>query len=177
MAAKTITINRAPVLTLWATVVAERLGYDPEEALSLAKALAGLNAQSKGKRLGIYKPAEKKPATTRKKERDDGFFVELCGRTIPAVTTDEGVRATRSGKPIDPAGVASYLERSFGEHLPAAMAAMTKLAKSYKPAELSAAAIGLYEQFRPAIPSGVRGWGAKGALDLAKLAELSKGKD
>jgi hypothetical protein len=37
----TIEINRAPVLTLWASVVAERLGYDREEALSLGKCLAG----------------------------------------------------------------------------------------------------------------------------------------
>jgi hypothetical protein len=33
--ATTITINRAPVLTLWATVVAERLGFDRDEALTL----------------------------------------------------------------------------------------------------------------------------------------------
>lgn len=42
-----ITINRAPVLTLWAAVVAERAGYDPEAALTLGKCVAGLNAQSK----------------------------------------------------------------------------------------------------------------------------------
>ena len=29
-----VTINRAPVLTLWAAVVAERLGLDRDEALS-----------------------------------------------------------------------------------------------------------------------------------------------
>jgi hypothetical protein len=29
-----IRINRAPVLTLWAAVVAERLGFDRDEALS-----------------------------------------------------------------------------------------------------------------------------------------------
>jgi hypothetical protein len=34
----------APVLTLWATTVAERLGFEPDEALSLGKAVAGLNA-------------------------------------------------------------------------------------------------------------------------------------
>jgi hypothetical protein len=51
-----ILINRAPVLTLWASVVAERLGFKHDEALSLGKALAGLNAQSKGQRLGIFKP-------------------------------------------------------------------------------------------------------------------------
>jgi hypothetical protein len=30
MAKDTIEINRAPVLTLWAAVVAERLGFDPK---------------------------------------------------------------------------------------------------------------------------------------------------
>jgi len=39
-----IEINRAPVLTLWATVVAEQLGFDHDEALTLGRAVAGLNA-------------------------------------------------------------------------------------------------------------------------------------
>src|SRR5262245_24241278 len=50
--------NRAPVLMLWAAVVAQRLGFDEDEALTLGKALAGLNAQAKGRRLGIFKPHE-----------------------------------------------------------------------------------------------------------------------
>ncbi len=54
MAIKKIKINRAPVLTLWAAIVAERLGYDRKELLTFGKAVAGLNAQSKGRRLGIY---------------------------------------------------------------------------------------------------------------------------
>lgn len=49
----TLKINRAPVLTLWAAVVAQRLGFDHDEALTLGRAVAGLNVQSKGKRLGI----------------------------------------------------------------------------------------------------------------------------
>jgi hypothetical protein len=77
---------------------------------------------------------------------------------VPAVNTDEGIRATRSGKPIEPAGVAAYLERAFGEQLPAVRAAMTKLAKAFKSAELAGTAFALYEQFRPAIPAGVKGW-------------------
>ena len=36
-----ITINRAPVLTLWAAVVAERLGFDRAFALTLGQAVAG----------------------------------------------------------------------------------------------------------------------------------------
>ena len=66
MANKKIKINRAPVLTLWATIVAERLGYKKDESLTFGKAVAGLNAQSKGKRLGIYE--EKKDKEEGEKE-------------------------------------------------------------------------------------------------------------
>ena len=53
---KLISINRAPVLTLWAAIVAQRLGFNKNEALTLGRAVAGLNAQTKGRRLGIFKP-------------------------------------------------------------------------------------------------------------------------
>ena len=46
-------VNRAPVLTLWAAVVAERLGHPPDTALSLAGAVAGTAARAKARRLGI----------------------------------------------------------------------------------------------------------------------------
>ncbi len=45
---RTIRINRAPVLTLWAAVVAERLGFGHHTARTLGRAVAGLNAYSKG---------------------------------------------------------------------------------------------------------------------------------
>jgi hypothetical protein len=32
----------------------------------------------------------------------------------------------------------------------------------------------LYEKFRPSIPPGVRGWGAKGELDLDLLRSLTR---
>jgi hypothetical protein len=75
MPARTLTINRAPVLTLWAAVVAERLGYDADEAATFGK-------------------------------------------------TEE--------------------------------------------------AFALYEVFRPEIPRGTRGWGAKGVLDLEKITAMAK---
>ena len=43
-----IKINRAPVLTLWAAVVAERLGFDRPTALTLGQAVAGSSAYAKG---------------------------------------------------------------------------------------------------------------------------------
>jgi hypothetical protein len=42
-----VMINRAPVLTLWATVVGEILGFDYDEALMLGRVVVGLNACSK----------------------------------------------------------------------------------------------------------------------------------
>ncbi len=72
---KKIKINRAPVLTLWATVVAERLGYDTETALTLGKAVAGLNSQSKGRRLGIY---EEKSVEKKKSQKKDRWNSSSC---------------------------------------------------------------------------------------------------
>jgi hypothetical protein len=48
-----VIVNRAPVLTLWAVVVAEVLGFDHDEALTLGRAVAGLNAYSKGVSPGL----------------------------------------------------------------------------------------------------------------------------
>ncbi|MGA8224234.1 MAG: hypothetical protein WB780_21485, partial [Candidatus Acidiferrales bacterium] len=85
-----ILINRAPVLTLWAATVAERLGFDHDEALSLGKAVAGLNAQSKGRRLGIYKPVPQELKKARAQKRGEEFAIEICGRAVPAINTPEG---------------------------------------------------------------------------------------
>ena len=34
-------------------------------------------------------------------------------------------------------------------------------------------AFSLYEEFRPAIPEGVKGWGAKGNLDIDGIRSLA----
>ena len=167
-----IQINRAPVLTLWAVVVAERLGFNQDEALSLGKAVAGLTAQSKGRRLGIFKPTPKDLKKAREQGRGEEFWVELLGRSLPAVNTDEGVRAVVQTKPIEPRSVERYLESKFGEALPEVRKAMTELAGAFEPGELGERGFGLYEEFRPKIPEGVTGWGAKGELDLNRIKKL-----
>ena len=175
MATKKIKINRAPVMTLWAAVVAERLGYDHETALTLGKGVAGLNAQSKGRSLGIFEEPkerkEKKPSKVG--EVEDIFTLNVMGRPVPAMDTEQGMRATIKGKPIDPESVTSYLENKFGDDLAEAQAAMETLAKAYKPKQLAVEAYDLYEQFRPEIPEGKKGWGAKGDLDLDQLRALA----
>src|ERR1017187_9276011 len=160
-----ILINRAPVLTLWASVVAERFGFKPDEALSLGKALAGLNAQSKGRRLGIFKPTPKELKKVREDQRGEEFWVDLLGRALSAVNTENGARAVIKSKPIEPAGVQRYLESKFGDALPDVRKAMKQLAGAFEPGDLALLGFSYYEQFRPAIPEGVRGWDAKGELD------------
>ncbi len=176
MPADSIMINRAPVLTLWAAVVAERLGFDPDAALSLGRGIAGLNAQSKGRMIGIFQPAKGPEGGPPKKVAlGEEFWVELCGRGVPAKNTDDGVRAVVKDAPIKPDTVQKYLEQKFGEDLEAVRRALRDLAESYDSEALAAKAYALYEKFRPKIPSGRAGWGAKGKLDLDLIRSLAAG--
>lgn len=175
MASKKIKINRAPVLTLWATIVAERMGYKKDEALTFGKAVAGLNAQSKGRRLGIYEEKTEEEKEKEKKEKPAKVeFIEILGRGVPAIKTPKGLRAAIKGEEIDADSVQKYLRQKFGDDLDETRAAMEKLAKAYTPKQLGKEAYGLYEKFRPKIPEGTKGWGAKGELDLDYIQSLAK---
>ena len=176
MANKKIKINRAPVMTLWATIVAERMGYGKETALTLGKAVAGLNAQSKGRKLGIYeeKSEEEKEKEKKKEKPAKVEFVEILGRGVPAVKTPTGLRAAIQGEAIHAGSVETYLKQKFKDDLDEARAAMEKLAKAYTPKQLESKAYSLYEKFRPKIPEGTKGWGAKGELDLDYIRSLAK---
>ena len=167
----TLRVNRAPVLTLWAAVVAQRLGHPHDTALTLGKAVAGLNAQSKGRRLGIFeapKGDEKKA-----KPAPAANTIVLLGRAVRVKRTPDGVRAVVKGKPESAAAVKRYLEEKLGEHLGEVARAMKALARSMPPRRLEREAFALYEEFRPEIPEGVKGWGAKGVLDLGRIRRLA----
>lgn len=176
MAENAIRINRAPVLTLWGVVVAHRMGFAHDEALTLGKAMAGLNAQSKGRSLGIFGPPKALEAGAPKRRGlGEEFWVELCGRAVPAKNTADGVRAVVKDQPINPAAVQRYLGSKFGEDFEAVRSAMEELAAAFEPEKLALAAYGLYEKFRPRIAAGVRGWGQAGELDLDLLRSLAGG--
>jgi len=49
-----VVVNRVPMLTVWDAVVAEVLGFEHDEALTLGRAEAGLKAYSKGGSLGLF---------------------------------------------------------------------------------------------------------------------------
>ncbi len=171
----TVRINRAPVLTLWAAVVAERLGFDWEEALTLGRAVAGLNAHSKGVKLGLYEPTPEAERERRQKAKEgQTLHVDLLHRAVPVVQTPEGLRALSKDRPISPESVDRYLRSKFCEQLDSVRKAMETLAHSAPVAEIAKYGYALYERFRPEIPTGVRGWGAAGDLDLDKIVSLGR---
>ena len=170
-----ITVNRAPVLTLWASVVAQRLGFKWDEALTLGRAVAGLNAYSKGVSIGMFKPSPKDVREQRRKLRPKQTIkVDVLHRAVPAIHTKDGLRALSKGQPIEPATVERYLQSKFGDALKDVKEAMVQLAKSVPPSELDRDAYRLYERFRPTIPPGKKGWGAAGTLSLDTIRLLSR---
>lgn len=173
MPVDSIEVNRAPVLTLWAAVVAERLGYDRDEALSLGKAVSGLTAQAKGRNLGIFQ--ERTTDSGRPAPRavlGEEFFIRMLGRNIPVKKTETGIRSMNKDKPVDAASVQRYLEKAFGDALADVTVAMRSLAGAREAARLNEEAFGLYEKFRPSVPQGQAGWGKKGTLSLGSIRDL-----
>jgi hypothetical protein len=130
--AGTIQINRPPVLTLWAAAVAERRGFERDEALTLGCTLAGLTPNAKGVRLGIFEPASVEEVRERRGQLAEGdqLEVQLTGRTIPVLRTPEGLRAVDKGKAGTPQSVERYLRGKFGDALEEVRGAMKALAAS-----------------------------------------------
>src|SRR4051795_2631 len=131
-----IRINRAPVLTLWAAVVAERLGFDRATALTLGQAVAGLSAHAKGVSLGIIEP---RPELVREQSdrlgEGEQLRVDLLGRAVPVVRTPDGLRAVNKDKPGNPVQIEKYLAGKFGERLEDARHAMAELTAACEPAD------------------------------------------
>jgi hypothetical protein len=167
-----IQVNRAPVLALWATVVAEALGYSPETALTLGRYVTSSSARLKAKSIGMLDEAMEAveriaQAEALKPHRDT---VRLLGRDIPLLRAAYGTpRANEKGKPMSASAARSYIARAFGEHLAEVRAAMVALADSMPPEELNRAGFRLYERFRPDVPRGAEGWGAKGQLQIDRI--------
>ncbi|MBI0536973.1 hypothetical protein D9599_15490 [Roseomonas sp. KE2513] len=171
---KAIKVNRAPVLTLWAAVVAERLGHDRETAITLGRAVAGSSARVKAKAIGIAEDAHEggdlRDEVRKQGEREQRpKAVHLLGRDVPVVEEKGALRALDHDKAASPKAAAGYVERALKEDLAAVRQAMEDLAGSMEPEELNRIGFRLYEHFRPEVPAGAKGWGAKGVLNLGKI--------
>jgi len=166
-----IRVNRAPVLTLWAAIVAERLGHDADAAITLGRAVAGSSARVKARAIGLEekrKDGDLRDATKALRSVPQPT-VHLLGRDLPVVEQKGSQYALDHDKPASPRPAYAYVEKAFGGHLPAVRRAMEALADSLPPEELNRIGFRLYEHFRPEVPAGAAGWGKKGILDLKQI--------
>ncbi|KAM6495818.1 hypothetical protein JOM56_008524 [Amanita muscaria] len=165
---KSVIINRAPVMMAWATVVAERLGFKPEEALSIAGVYTEMNAISKGVSLGIYEQGKEKGLDAEK----DGSqpFVDLMGRSPLFKTQASQWRAMANGVPAPPSQAYSYITRSFRQTTSHIMGSLKMLSVSFSADELNKKAWNLYVQFRPQ----AEGWGKRAEMKCSTILDLRK---
>ena len=94
----------------------------------------------------------------------------LLGKTIRLLPNADGeLRAADGEQPANPVAIQRYLANAFGDHLAGVRTAMEELADRYEPVELNRIGFRLYERFRPEIPPGNDGWGARSALQVEKI--------
>uniref|UniRef100_A0A061SF64 Uncharacterized protein n=1 Tax=Tetraselmis sp. GSL018 TaxID=582737 RepID=A0A061SF64_9CHLO len=176
---RTLKINRSPVMKIWAATLAERTSFSWAEGLSLGGTVAGLNAQTKGRSIGIYKQREDKSEEKeeKRKSRAETETVQLLGRRIPVVRTNDGrvLGKAPKGGPLPPESVHRSLVKAFSEAgYGDVFAAMRDLAATVEPGS-ARGPLGyqLYERFRPSVPPGRAGWGRAGALDLGLIRRMA----
>jgi len=181
-------INRAPVLTLWAAVLAH---VGPAQlpwlsALTVGKAVAGMLAQSRGRATGILEPSSSDHSRKRQKTPDEqehtAADVQVLGIKVHMAHIDNHTYATISNKPINASQCDRYVHQHFGANRARVIAVMRYVTHCIlaRGADGEADVTGrysftLYEQFRPITASGqAPAWGQNGELDLSKMVEMGK---
>jgi hypothetical protein len=137
----------------------------------LASTVAGTAARAKARRLGL---AEDRAPEDLRNVVAERRKVRLLGKDIPVAEENGAVLAVSDGKPSPAEPVRTYLARAFGPRLAEARQAMEYLAATLPPEELNRVGFRLYDRFRPEVPEGVKGWGAKGELHLDRLRLASQ---
>lgn len=163
--ASQIYVNRSPVMILWGAVCGSySQGLEWEEALSVASAAASVIAGQKAALLelgGWVHPT-------------GDLSVGLLGVRVSVTRTEAGLRGLdKDGKSVEPRMVRALLETKFESQLNPLMGEMERVARSYAPECLfeddGRLVYQLYVRFRPNVPPGRAGWGAKGNFNTARL--------
>ncbi|KZP32973.1 hypothetical protein FIBSPDRAFT_722131 [Athelia psychrophila] len=169
LSTKFCVVNRAPVMTAWSFIVAERLGFSREEALSIASVYTEMNAVSKGVSLAIFEPSRNNGMEAKKGGSQP--YVELMGRNALYQAQSGSWRALANNTPAQPSAAFSYISRAFRQNTGFMIGALRALASTYSPQELNdQKGFGLYAQFRP----DVEGWGGRGEVRCDKILALRK---
>ena len=169
-----ILINRSPILTLWAAVVAKKIFcISLEEALTFGSAYAAECAKAKGTSLGIFsdKPAVAEASSGKDSEQNETQSFPLMHQTVQANQTPNGLRAIGNGKEQDPNSVWKSLTKKLGVDLPFVFRQMEEAAENAGD-DLDATAYNYYMHIRPDIPHGTKGWGAHGYMETSKLSNF-----
>ncbi|GAC71804.1 hypothetical protein PANT_5c00082 [Moesziomyces antarcticus T-34] len=173
-------VNRAPVMTAWAVVLLERLGFSRPEALSLAHCYVNYTSTMRGISLGIIPAAEKERAAHTVGPNQPHF--ELMGVKIPVMHMQDGTyRGISAGEVVGPEKAFGYMRKAMAQTLASVVGALTLLADSFMEEQaggeyggeyLNKRGYDLYAEFRP---STAGEWGKKGRLWYDKILALRRG--
>lgn len=170
-----ILINRAPVLELWAASVASflysRISW--ETCLSAGSAISTLCAISKGRSIGTIEKPDPAAAEGKKKKRqhaDSDSLEELEVMGFQLKLKDG--QALVSDKPKK-ANEALLLKKFGDEAYEKVRSTFQDVLQAWKGQEdeLDSRAFHCYEDFRPSVPKGQKGWGRKGVLSLQAVKD------
>ncbi|KAF2094349.1 hypothetical protein NA57DRAFT_80162 [Rhizodiscina lignyota] len=172
-----ILINRAPVLHLWAACVAHfvhpKLSWST--CLSAGSAISTITAIAKGRSIGTIEESKDTEAKRKKKEQrpTDIDIMEVMQFKLRIKDGVALVGSEQKGKP----GNDGALKSKFGED------AYERVKKTFEESletwkgdeeELNKQAFGFYEDFRPSVSAGQKGWGRKGQLNLDTIQSAVK---
>lgn len=165
----TVIINRAPVLHLWGACVTQFLypKLDWSTCLSAGSAISTICAVAKGRSIGTIDEPEDTEGRRKKKEeqREEAAEPDVLEVMQFKLNQKDG-KIMFSGKPQS--NNDDGLRKKFGEEYKHVKETFDESLAQWQGSEeeLSKAAFGMYEDFRPNVTKGQKGWGRKGALDL-----------
>ena len=165
-----IIINRAPVLQLWSACVTHFIYAELawSTCLSAGSAISTICAVAKGRSIGTVAEKDESERQRRdaKKEQKDPDTLEVMHFKL---RIKDGLALVGSSDAKGKPGTEEPLKKKFGEEqYGQARELFDEVLRSWEgdEDELSKRAFGFYEQFRPDVRSGQKGWGRKGELSL-----------
>ncbi|PPJ52731.1 hypothetical protein CBER1_11352 [Cercospora berteroae] len=175
----TVTINRAPVLELWGACITQTLhpSLAWSTCLSVGSAISTLAAISKGRSIGkIDKTVStEKAAKQQKRKQDQAELEEIDVMTFHiklkdglAVVGDQPNKANEDTLKKKYGG-----DETYNKVRKAMLGALE--GRKGKEEELSKRGFHMYEDFRPSVAPGQKGWGRKGELSLKRIRDTVEG--